>query len=108
MRNTALLAMLAGFAAQRAFAQGPSLRAGFSQPAQSAAGRWEPLFQQAQVRPNQWKKGMIRGAEIGGAIGVVLYVLFQGLEVRNRLMIIVAPAAVGALIGGMIGSSSPK
>jgi hypothetical protein len=84
-------------------------RVGLSQVASDQAGLWERSFRKDSVAPNQWKKGMIIGAGIGAAIGLVFYAFELKLSDNGaHPEVILGSALVLGLIGGMIGSGIHK
>lgn len=96
--------------AHPAAAQGPSNRAGLTQPAHFRAGRWESSFEHDSVPPNEWKKGALIGGGIGAGLGLLLYAFAKSIDDSNRSQVplLIGPILIFALVGGMIGSGSHR
>ncbi len=92
-------------------AQGPSPVGLAAHAGVRADSHWTPSFSGGSVPETEWKKGMIIGGIVGAGLSVLAYAAFHGIcdsdcgvHPGGFLLTI----GICSLIGGMIGSMSPK
>ena len=85
-------------------------RAGLSQPAAALAHRQTSDAPARSVTANQWQKGALIGGAVGAGLGLLFKAFEDALDDRHdaHLSVFIGTTLICALIGGMIGSFSPK